>query len=340
MKARFDPAEFVRRIGRDLVRAFDDAREATTPELVGDAMERPVRDRLEHVLPRGIAVGSGCVIDTNGGTSRQMDVVLYERDLCPVFCVNDSPETTYYPAECVLAVGEVKSTIGKKELADSFEKIRSVKALYRAYRKLEGSLYVGRRYGDLGSASAHGFYRDNTNKGDILGFVLADRPAIPVTLPDSPKKRQSAPRATLLGHYVEYIAKLNNDVLCPDMVVFLDGTVLVPQATSSSLPSAPYTPTRTRSVLPHLIHPMRAESPFGELVRQLWTRHQNGLTAHLPLGYYLHYDAATEPILTWSAFANVGAPEKLGLKPGEPLKVETPTDHLRDDLEQLARQKA
>ena len=71
MKASFDPAAFVRRIGQDLVRAFDDAREATTSELVGDAMEQPVRDRLEQILPRGIAVGSGCVIDTRGGTSRQ-----------------------------------------------------------------------------------------------------------------------------------------------------------------------------------------------------------------------------------------------------------------------------
>ena len=214
MKASFDPAEFVRRIGRDLVRAFDDARQATTPELVGDAMEQPVRDRLEQILPRGIAVGSGCVIDTKGSTSRQMDVVLYERGLCPVFCVNNSPETTYYPAECVLAVGEVKSTIGKRELTDSFEKIRSVKALHRAYSTMGNGVYVGRRYGDLGSASAHGFRRDHTNKGDIFGFVLADRPAIAVTLPDPSKKHKSAPKATLLGHYAENIARVNNDVLC------------------------------------------------------------------------------------------------------------------------------
>ena len=340
MKAGFDPADFVRRIGRDLVRAFDDARQATTPELVGDAMEQPVRDRLEQILPRGIAVGSGCVIDTSGATSRQMDVVLYERGLCPVFCINDSPETTYYPAECVLAVGEVKSTIGKKELADSFEKIRSVKALDRAFTKLESGLYVGRRYGDLGSASAHGFYRDHTNKGDIFGFVMADKPAIAVTLPDPSKTHRSAPKATLVGHYVENIAALNNDVLCPDLVVFLDGTVLIPIVSASPPSDAPYTPARTRSVLPHLIHPMQADSPFGELLKQLWKRHQNGLTAHIPLEHYLHYDAKTEPILTWSVFANVGRPEELGLKPGDPFNVETPTDHLRDHLEQLARKTA
>ena len=89
-----------------------------------------------------------------------------------------------------------------------------------------------------------------------------------------------------------------------------------------------------------MIHPMRAESPFGELLKQLWRRHQNGLTAHMPLERYLHYDAKTESILTWSAFANVGRPEELNLEPGDPFKVETPTDHLRDDLEQLARKTA
>ena len=182
MKGSFDAADFVRRIGRDLVRAFDDAREATTPELVGDAMEQPVRDRLEQILPRGIAVGSGCVIDTKGGTSRQMDVVLYEQGLCPVFCINDSPEATYYPAECVLAVGEVKSTIGKRELADSFEKIRSVKALHRAYTKLETGVYVGQEdrltrihhqlpAADADSLALHG--RAPSSRFDVLSSTPA-----------------------------------------------------------------------------------------------------------------------------------------------------------------------
>ena len=43
-----------------------------------------------------------------------MDVVLYEKEQCPVFCINNSAETTYYPCEGVLAVGEVKSTIGNR----------------------------------------------------------------------------------------------------------------------------------------------------------------------------------------------------------------------------------
>ncbi len=333
MTTTFDPGEFVRRIGRDLVRAFNDARQATTPELVGDAMEEPVRDRLEQILPRGIGVGSGCVIDTRGGTSRQMDVVLYESGLCPVFCVNNSPETTYYPCEGVLAAGEVKSIVGRRELADSFSKIRSVKALHRNYVTMGEDLYVGRRYGDHGSVSAHGFYRDYTNKGDIFGFVLAEKSSIAVTLPDPGKTHKSTPRATLLGHYADNVRTAENDVLCPDLVVFLDGTLLTPRTTAGS---EPYTPTRAKPVLPHLIHPVRAESPFGELVKVLWQRHQRGLTAHIPLERYWHHEAKTEPKLTWGVFANV-QPGQTGVGTGDPSAVTTPTEHLRDGVEQLAR---
>ena len=280
MKSDFDPAEFVRLVGRDLVRAFESAREATTPGLVGSAIEHAVRDQLEQILPRGIGVGSGCVIDTQGVTSRQMDIVLYEKELCPRFSINNSPETTFFPVESVLAIGEVKSAIGKWELKDSFQKIASAKSLYRAFEKIDDNLYVGRRFGDSGSATAHGFYRDNTNLGDVFGFMLAERPSIAITLPDPSRTHKSAPKATLLGHYVENIEALNDDVLCPDMVVFLDGTVLLPHtANGSDL----YTPARARNVLPHLIHPVQADSPFGELIKAIWKRYPGGNDcAHTP----------------------------------------------------------
>ena len=119
------------KLGQGLIREFEDARQATTGPLVGAAIETPVRKRLEQVLPRGIAVGSGCVIDSYGNSSRQQDVVLYERDNCPVFSVNDTPESTYYPCEGVIGVVEVKASITGATLRDSFEKIASVRNLTR-----------------------------------------------------------------------------------------------------------------------------------------------------------------------------------------------------------------
>ena len=106
--------------------------------LVGSAKEHPVRSKLEHILPAGIAVGSGCVIDSYGETSKQMDVVLYEKNICPVYSINDTPETTYYPCEGIVAVGEIKSSLNSDELEDIFDKIESVKRLrrffYRTFR--------------------------------------------------------------------------------------------------------------------------------------------------------------------------------------------------------------
>ena len=78
-----------------------------------------------------MGVGEGFVIDSYGGTSRQQDIVLYERDLCPVFSINRTSQTTYYPCEGVIAVGEIKSWLDRDALKDAFEKIASVKALQR-----------------------------------------------------------------------------------------------------------------------------------------------------------------------------------------------------------------
>lgn len=216
MELTFDTISFLKRTGEDLVRAFEDARQATTSGLIGSAMEHSVIKRLENVLPRGISIGSGCVIDTAGRTSRQMDVVLYERNICPAFSVNNKPETTYYPCEGVIAVGEVKSRLGKSELEDAFRKIETVKSLHRAFGQLtpmiEGhSEYLTRCYGELSSTS-HPFsnfdpYEDDA--GSIFSFALAGE--------------LSAKRDTMLRHLADLVNRSSKRALCPSIVLSLNG---------------------------------------------------------------------------------------------------------------------
>ena len=180
MESSFDADAFVRRIGERLVEQFNDARAATTPATVGAAMEQPVREQLEQILPRGIGVGSGFVIDSYGATSRQSDIVLYEKDICPVFSINGTPETTYYPCECVVAVGEVKSRLDSGSLRDAFEKVGSVKRLRRHVVRHPIPLpETGEQipiYRNYGSLQGDSFYRADEKPGDraqIFGFVLA-----------------------------------------------------------------------------------------------------------------------------------------------------------------------
>ncbi len=180
MSTPFDPGEYVKRIARRLVVEFDDASQAGTPGLRGSAREHPARRQLERLLPGVAAVGSGQVIDSFGGVSRQEDVVLYERPWCPVFSINETPEATYYPCEGVISVGEVKSRLGSAELEDAFEKIASAKRLTR-YAVKSGSplglpeTVAFRRYGSPLTAQGtldEQFDQQTKQMDQIFGFVL------------------------------------------------------------------------------------------------------------------------------------------------------------------------
>jgi hypothetical protein len=126
----FDGSAFILQIAERLVQEFEFSARAGPPGLIGAAKEHPARMQLEKLMPDGIGVGSGIVVDSYGEASKQQDIVIYEK-LCPVFTVNGAAEATYYPVEGVIACGEVKSTVGRTELIDIFEKCASVKRLKR-----------------------------------------------------------------------------------------------------------------------------------------------------------------------------------------------------------------
>ena len=131
MTGKFSVTEYMKILGDELISAFAQGGLAPTPGIKGEARETAVRAKLRQLLPLGIGVGSGFVIDSDGNTSRQLDIVLYEEDICPVCRLNESHEGSFYPCEGVFAVGEVKSTIGSKETQDIIEKIASVRKLNR-----------------------------------------------------------------------------------------------------------------------------------------------------------------------------------------------------------------
>lgn len=219
MDSNFDRDAFVRRIGERLVDEFRDARASTTPSTVGSAVEQPVRYQLEQVLPRGIAVGEGFAIDSYGGTSRQQDVVLYERDICPVFSVNRAPQATYYPCEGVIAVGEVKTALDGDSLRDAFEKVSSVKRLRRQdvhhfmpHPNTGQPIPMRRNYLTLGEDAVVRVDDDTeateSEKLRVFGFVLAGRSRL---------------RHETLVETFRGLAAETGNVLSPNLLLTLDG---------------------------------------------------------------------------------------------------------------------
>lgn len=181
---RFEPAEFIRRLGRRLVSEFAEADQAGSPGLVGSAREHPARTQLEKMMPPSVAIGSGLLIDSYGGVSRQQDIVMFERDYCPTFSINETPEATYYPIETTIAVGEVKSSLDTASLTDAFEKIVSAKKLRRfalATNDFYETAVSYRKYTSSTSFAAsveNQFDQHEKDADQIYGFILCGQFAL------------------------------------------------------------------------------------------------------------------------------------------------------------------
>lgn len=89
---------------------------------VGQAREFLLKNVLSRILPSTVHIGSGRVIDSFGGESKQIDVVVYD----PRFPMLSSEGAALYFVEGVLATIEVKSTINSAKLTEALDNCRSV----------------------------------------------------------------------------------------------------------------------------------------------------------------------------------------------------------------------
>lgn len=225
----FNIEDYLRDLGQELIRAYAAAGMATTPSAVGSARESAVRERLEQVLPPGIGVGTGFVIDSFGGISRQIDIVLYEKELSPVYSLND--EIDYFPCEGVFSVGEVKSRISGDDIEDIFTKIGSVRAL-RRYAVDQENLMLGgttvcyRNYGSTTAfvgTSEESYDQDAKTSDRIHGFGIGSDFGI-------------SSRASL-HRFVEHSSSVG-DENTPDILLTVNGPTILPWSVADGRPGS------------------------------------------------------------------------------------------------------
>jgi len=98
---------------------------------LGTAREQVIRDFIQQQLPRRLAVSSGFVFDVHGHVSQQMDIVIHDAEVCPVF--QAAGGVKFFPCEGVVAVGQVKTNItSATEFEDALQNLRSAKKLDRS----------------------------------------------------------------------------------------------------------------------------------------------------------------------------------------------------------------
>ncbi|MCA4997288.1 hypothetical protein HWD35_21425 [Tsukamurella tyrosinosolvens] len=115
---------------KTMLEKFHAAREMTDhPVLLGDGLEDDWRSVLENFLPRRFAVSKAVIVDSLGGKSEQIDLVVHDRHFSPEFWTIGG--VRHLPAECVYAVFEAKPHLNKAYIEYAADKAHSVRRLHR-----------------------------------------------------------------------------------------------------------------------------------------------------------------------------------------------------------------
>lgn len=97
--------------------------------VMGEVNEQYFIQLLRKYLPMRYAIDRGIVIDSNGATSDQIDIVIFDNQYTPTLL--DQHAHRFIPAEAVYCVLEAKPTINKTYLKYAGEKAKSVRELER-----------------------------------------------------------------------------------------------------------------------------------------------------------------------------------------------------------------
>lgn len=180
---------------------------------VGDNAELSWIEMLTGFLPKRYAVAKAFVIDVNGTTSEQLDVVIYDQQYSPQIFRNRNG-TVYIPAESVYAVFDAKQDLDRQSVLYAAGKVESVRRMERTSapiphaggtyapkepsRILGGILTLGSGWNpplgdallkairdsgddasrlDIGCAASAGAFRTLVSDGDTIEIEKWDDPA-------------------------------------------------------------------------------------------------------------------------------------------------------------------
>lgn len=133
----------------------------THPGSKGDALENTWIDWLRKYLPNRYSIEKAIIIDSEGNTSDQIDVVVYDNWYTPFIFTQNGFH--YIPAEGVYAVFEVKPNISKQYIEYAGQKIASVRKLKRTSTNMINS---GKKYNPRQLTEIVGGFLCSTNDGN------------------------------------------------------------------------------------------------------------------------------------------------------------------------------
>jgi hypothetical protein len=109
----------------------------SNPSAKGRAREVFVTNLLRPYISPTVSICTGCITDYEGGQSRQIDIILFDKTVIPPLMLTEIEGIV--PVESVLATVEVKSLLTRTELRKSMENARSIKLLEPLFAEIKRS---------------------------------------------------------------------------------------------------------------------------------------------------------------------------------------------------------
>ena len=130
---KIDLSEMYKDIQEEMIASLNLSSPIPHPTMKGDATEYDWINFFSKYLPKRYSVDKGIIIDSNGDTSDQIDIIIYDTQYS-YFVFNKSNEnnkTVIIPVESVYAIFEVKPMLNKANMKYAEKKAASVRKLYR-----------------------------------------------------------------------------------------------------------------------------------------------------------------------------------------------------------------
>jgi hypothetical protein len=266
MQVEFDIKSFINNLSEDLVRVFSrSSKQGTHPDEIGRTKEIQLTKQLEALLPNGVGVGRGKVIDCFGKTSKQCDIILYEKNIIPTLVSDGNTDFTYYPCEGVIAVGEIKSTLNIEELKTSLKKLSIIKELNRKisddmnWRKCLNSFIMTGYIGPVKTITDEVFDPINKPFDSIFTFIFANSNLI----------ADETIMHTLIDEFVGKIEYCPNAIYSVNKPIFYKALQM-----------------QIWGEKPNAIVSVSTESPFGALIQDLMNYIDKARTQAFKLSNY------------------------------------------------------
>lgn len=137
---------------------------------MGDINEKYFIDMIKNYLPNRYAIDTGIVIDSEGKTSDQIDIIIFDNQYTPTLL--DQNHHRYIPAESVYAIFEVKPHIDKGYIKYAGNKANSVRTLKRTSVPIAhaGGFYPAKKHFDI----IAGIIAIDINWADGFGHSFTD----------------------------------------------------------------------------------------------------------------------------------------------------------------------